>query len=155
MTDFRNKILLHYRWPVIIAVVLTALAVFQLVRVNAPRQEQPVDESFHATSGAVMDGNYTVPAYQFLAVRIDFNHRVKLTGWFRTPSLKMLLACLVVDAENFERWKSGSEYKRLAETNVIPGGKINLVIDPGTYYLILDNRRSANDQPVEAHFDVD
>jgi hypothetical protein len=155
MTDFRNKILLHYRWPVIIAVVLTALAVFQLVRVNAPRQEQSVDESFHATSGTVMDGNYTVPADQFLAVRMDFNHRVKLTGWFRTQSLKMLLACLVVDAENFERWKSGSEYKRLAETNVIPGGKINLVIDPGTYYLILDNRRSANDQPVEAHFDVD
>lgn len=155
MTEFRNKVLLHYRWPVIIAVVLTALAVFQLVRVNAPQQEQPVAESFHVTEGSVMDGNYTVSANNFLAVQMDFNHRVKLTGWFRTPSLKMLLACVVLDAENFERWKRGFEYKRLAETNVIPGGKINLVIDPGTYYLVLDNRRSAKDQPVEAHFDVD
>jgi hypothetical protein len=142
-------------WPLIVAVVLAILAGIQLICVNAPERSEPVVEGFRATTGAVLDGNYVVPAGQFLAVRMDFNHRVDLIGGLRTPSRQVLVRCLVLDAANFERWKVDSDYKRLAETGKVHIGKIELSIDAGTYYLVLDGRHSSVDLPVEANFNVD
>jgi len=150
-----NEFLEQKRWLLVIAVVLVILGCIQLLRVNAPQQAMPEEKPFVATVGPVLDGRYTVPAGDFLAVRIDLNRRASLTGRFRTPERKMLVGCTVLDAANFEAWKNGSEYKRLAETGYIPGGKINLALEPGNYYLILDNRNSNEDRIVEAHFSVD
>jgi hypothetical protein len=135
--------------------VLAILAGLQLVRVNAPESTGPIDEPFRATTGAVLDGTYVVPAGQYLSVKIDLNHRAKLAGWFRTQRREMLLSCLVIDDANFGPWKNDAEYRRLSETGHAPGGKVSVVAEAGTYHLVLDNRRSDADVAVEAHFSVD
>ena len=146
----------HIRlWPWIFAAVLLALAAIQVVRVNAPKPAEDQTEAFHATEGSVLDGNYIVPAGDLLAVRMDLNHRVKLTGRFRTPARRYLIETLVMDAANFERWKAGAGFERLSQTGAVPGGKISLVMEAGTYYLVLNNRGGSGDTPVEAHFSVD
>lgn len=150
-----GKLLLYGRWPLILIAVIMILGGIQLITVNPPVPTQPQPEKFYTNSGPILEGNYTLPGRNYLAVRMDFNRRVKLTGRFRAAERKMLVSCIVLDAGNFELWKSGAKYLRLAETGYLPGGRINLVIEPGTYYLVLDNRNSNEDRPVEAYFNVD
>ena len=142
-------------WPLIIAIVIVSIGVFQILRVNRQRPERPSADIIQYTSGTILNGPVTVAPNAHLAYRMDFNRRISLTGRFRTASRRERIACLVMSADNYELWKNGKVYKRLSETGDIPGGKINLAIEPGTYYLVLDNRRSSETRTVEAFFEAD
>lgn len=137
-------------------VVVIAFAGFQFFRANRPLTPKPGPTPFVSTIGTVVDETVNIPAGDFVSFKIALNRRARLKGLFQTDSRKNTVECLVVDAENFERWKNRSEYKSLAKTNYVPGGRIESVLAPGEYYLILDNRASSDSaKSVQANFSVE
>ena len=66
--------------------------------------------------------------------------------------MKARVAVLVVDETDFEKWKQQSEFKGRVSTGYVPGGKINPVLEPGSYYLIIDNRANETPLSVQTNF---
>lgn len=145
------------RWPVIAVVVVLALAAIQVIRVN--RFEKKVDEQVPTTkytgAGPLLTGNLSIEANTFHATRMDLNRKARLTGKFNTPSSKQRVMVLVLDDANFENWKAQREYRAVVTTGVVPGGRINPVVGPGTFFLVIDNRASDKTQSVETDFILD
>ena len=99
-----------------------------------------------------MNGYLNVGASEFISKKITLNRRAKLSGSFRTSQMRATVEVLVVKEEEFEKLNTGLDPASLAKTNYVPGGKINVVLDPGTYFLIIDNRK--NDQPRSVFTDI-
>jgi hypothetical protein len=66
--------------------------------------------------------------------------------------VKSKVAIVVVEEANFEKWKLQTDFKPRVGTGYVPGGKINPVLEPGTYFLIIDNRSNPNPQSVQTNF---
>ncbi|MCA1588869.1 MAG: hypothetical protein LC730_01005, partial [Acidobacteria bacterium] len=141
--------------PWILVLVALLFAAIVLYRVNQPVAIRPAEQPFKATEDTVIEKQHVIPAGEYLAVRMDFNRRINLKGKFRTPKLDEGINCLVVSEKNLELWRRGDSYERISETGYIPGGRIERVIEPGAYYLIFDNRRSARNQPIDVNFTVE
>jgi hypothetical protein len=143
-------------WPAIIAVVLIAIAAIQVYRVNRPVPVADSKPPIRYTTGSIVDGRITVPAGGFLSYRIDLNRRAKLKGTFTTGKDNLKLACVVLREEDLENWKAGAAYKRISETGDVPRGQLDVALEPGAYYLIFDNRRTADaERRADAHFAVE
>jgi hypothetical protein len=145
---------IDWRWPAILSVVVVVLLGLQMLRVNSDK-ETPVAvtaPTTYSTPGPVISGDLKIPAGDFLANRITLNRRAKLSGEFQTGSVRSKVAIVVVDEANFEKWKLQTDFKSLAVTGYVPGGKISPVLEPGTYFLIIDNRVNPNSQSVWASF---
>jgi len=144
----------NWQWPAIISVVVAILLGIQLLRVN--KRDEPGAPSAapvtYSTPGPVLSGDLKVGSGEFLATQITLNRRAKLSGEFQTGSVKNRVAIVVVDEENFEKWKAQTEFKSRAGTGYVPGGKISPTLDPGTYFLIVDNRSNPDPTPVRADF---
>ena len=146
------------RWPIIVAIVAISLAVVQIIRVNRPRPESTeeiVSPIKYTARGPLLNGNVSIAANGFHSTRIELNHRAKLAGSFRTPNIRSRVTLLVMNETSFENWKSGQTYQAIAETGYVPGGKINAGMEPGVYYLVIDNRRSDAAQSVYTDFSID
>lgn len=144
------------RWSVIIAVVIVLLAGIQIYRVNRPRPvavEEP--PPVLQTTGTIVDDVITLPAGEFVPYRMDFTHRVRVVGLFKAVNLENKFATLLMTEQDFENWKQGREFKTVARTTVIPGGKMNHMVGAGIYYLVFDNRNSESDIQIAATFSVD
>lgn len=144
-------------WPAIIVVVLIVFVVIQVYRANYQARVVGVSTpQIKYTSGSVVDDKITVPAGGFLSYRIDLNRRAKLKGTFTTGKNELKLACVVLREEDLENWKAGEAYKRISETDDVPRGQVEIALEPGAYYLIFDNRRTAGaERQPEAHFAVE
>ncbi len=142
-----------YRWPVTLIVVATILAGMQLLRVNRPRSNGPSEpQTIYSAEGPVVVGQITIPAREYYSRRIDLNHRSKLIGSFKTPNVRSRVSVIVMIEQEFERWKTGAEFRTLAQTGLVPGGKVNPVLEPGIYFLVIDNSQSETAQPVDVDF---
>lgn len=147
----------NWQWPVIISVVVVILLGIQMLRVNKP-DETPVPTDTpvtYATPGPVVSGDLKIDGGEFLATRIQLNRRSKLSGEFQTGSVKNRVAIVVVDEENFEKWKQRTDFKSRVGTGYVPGGKISPTLEPGVYFLIIDNRENSDQQPVRADFTLE
>jgi len=141
-------------WPIIAFAVVAVLIGIQVLRVNKP-DEYPVATTVpvaYSTPGQLLSGNITIGGGEFVSNQITLNRRAKLSGNFQTGSVKAKVAIVVVDEANFEKWKLQTDFKPRVGTGYVPGGKINPVLDPGTYFLIIDNRPNPNPQTVQADF---
>ena len=141
-------------WPIIAITVVAILIIIQALRVNKV-DETPVTATApksYSTPGPVVSGNVTIGGGEFLSNEITLNRRAKLSGEFQTGSVKSKVAIVVVEEANFEKWKLQTDFKPRVGTGYVPGGKINPVLEPGTYFLIIDNRPNPNPQSVQTNF---
>lgn len=139
----------------IIAVALLALGALQIYRANRPRTVTNEPPPILQTTGTIVDDVINIPAGGFVPYRMNFTHRVRVVGKFRAVDRRQTFACLLLTADNFEKWKQRSDYRSVAETGYLPGGKMNHVLEAGTYYLVFDNRNSTEKEiPIAATFSV-
>ncbi len=144
----------QWRWPLIAVTVLLVLFAIQMMRVNMrPTVPGSTPETrTYAPSGPLVSGEIVVPPADYYSNRIDLNRRAKLSGEFRTGELTSRVSVLVLREGDFENWKLDSNYAAIAQTGYVPGGKIRSVLEPGTYFLIIDNRRNNDGRSVRADF---
>lgn len=145
-----------YFWLRILSVVILIVGLIQIFRVNSPAPvvEKPVQVKY--TSGTLVEGKVEIPAGEFLSYEIKLNKRASLKGKFTTEKLKGSVGCLALNAENYARWREGEEFQAVAKTGTVPGGNLNARLEPGDYYLVLDNRHSPKEpRTVNAEFTVE
>ena len=138
--------------------VAIVLVVVQIIRVNRQPTENPeetVSPIKYTSRGPLVNGNLTIDAGSSYSTRIELNHRAKLVGSFRTPNIRARVRILVLQEKDFENWKSAQNYKAVAETNHVPGGKINVGVDPGVYFLVIDNQQNGSEQTVWVDFSLE
>lgn len=149
----------NWTWPQVFIVVLLVLGGIQFYRVNTDRSVATTGATqtpFISTMGIVVEGPVTIEAESFLTFKMDFNSRVTFKGWFAVTSKNSRIDCLLLNKEAFELWKNGGEYKAVAHTGYLPGGRIERVLEPDTYYLIFDNRLSGKlVKNIDTYFKVD
>ena len=142
-----------WRWPIIVTVVLILLFAVQMLRINRPR---PVTTAViavtYSTPGILVSGDISIPAHDFYAKQIDLNRRTVLFGSFMTPNIKSRVSVIVLDGPNFEKWKLSSYYDPVTETGYVPGGKVTPVLEPETYFVVIDNRSNESPQSVRVEF---
>lgn len=140
-------------WPALAGALVLLVALIQIVRVNERPKESPLVETY-TPSGALVHDVIKIAARDFFVMRINLNRRGKISGTFRTDSLKSNVSVLVMDEKNFESWKLGLEYSAVVQTGYVPGGKISPVVQPGVYFLVIDNREETP-RAVRAEFDLE
>ena len=69
-----------------------------------------------------------------------------------TPNIKSRVSVIVLDGPNFEKWKLSSYYDPVTETGYVPGGKVTPVLEPETYFVVIDNRSNESPQSVRVEF---
>lgn len=131
----------NYTWAGIIGVVLIIIAVIQIFRVNPPVRENVAEEpKIKWTEGEVFKGNAEVAAGTELSYPINLNRKATLKAFFMTGKNDKKLGSVVIKAEDFNMWKSGSEVTTFVATGLVPRGTISRVLEPGNYVFVLDNR---------------
>ena len=143
-------------WSAIIVVVLVLLALMQIVRVNQSKPSgDEKTQPLYTSKGPLVDGPVIIQPRDFFSKDINLNRRSRLTGTFRTASLRARVSVFVIRAEHLQPWKLGSDHPFLTRTGYVPGGKVNLVVEAGTYVLLIDNRASDEPQSVDVDFHIE
>lgn len=146
-----------YFWLRIFVGVIAVVGIIQLIRVNRPApvaEQRPAPVKY--TSGPVVEGTIEVPAGEFLSYEIKLNRHATLTGNFKTSGYKGTVGVIALDEANFANWRDGREFKWVSKTGALPGGNLTAKLQAGNYYLVFDNRHSADsNKVVEANFSVD
>lgn len=132
----------NYTWAGIVGVVIIIIAVIQIFRVNPPADQQRVaaEPKIKWTDGEVFNGKAEVAAGTELSYPINLNRKATLKAYFTTGKNEKKLLGTVINAGDFNMWKSGSDVKTLVSTGVVPRGTISRTLEPGTYLFVLDNR---------------
>ena len=144
------------RWSVILAIVIVLLAGIQIYRVNRPKTTvSEIPAPVLQTTGTIVDDAITIPPGGFMPYKMNFTHRVRVVGKFRAVDTKNKFATLLMTEDDFEKWKNGLEHKAVARTPYIPGGKMNHVLEAGTYYLVFDNQEPDKEIQLAATFNVE
>jgi hypothetical protein len=147
----------HWRWPIIVGVVLLVLFGIQMLRVNK-RPTVPIsapETRTYTSSGQLVSGEVVVPAADYYAKRIDLNRRAKISGEFRTGDIKSQVSVLVIRESDLDNWRRDLNYNPIAQTGYVPGGKIIHVLEAGAYFLILDNRRNDTSRSIRTDFNLE
>ena len=130
-----------YTWTGIIGVVIIIIAVIQIFRVNPPAQQSAAAETkVRWTEGEVFKGRAEVAAGTELTYPINLNRKATLKAYFTTGKNDKKLSSVVVKAEDFNMWKSGSEVQTFFDTGMVPRGTVTRVLQSGNYLFVLDNR---------------
>ena len=137
----------YWYWPAVVGALLIFVALIQIVRMNEPKPPAAVTDTYTGR-GVLVQEVINIPARDFYVTRINLNRRAKITGSFRTDSLGSHVSVLVVDEKNFNNWKLGLDNSALVKTGYVPGGKISPVLNPGVYFLVIDN---LSDEPRSVH----
>ena len=143
-------------WLLILAVVGAALLAIQVIRVNQPKPVGPETVQRNYTDrGPLTPSEVEIEANGVYTHKIDLNRRMKLTGSFKTEKFKSSVAVLVLREADLDSWKSGVAVKPVVKTNIVPGGNVSPVLEPGVYYLIVDNRHNDAAQVVSTEFAIE
>ncbi len=147
----------NWLWPVTIFIVVVMLLSIQMLRVNKPEEAPAAGTApiAYSTPGPLLSGELEVGGGDFLSKQVNLNRRAKISGEFQTGSVKSKVAVVVVDEMNFEKWKQQTDFKQRVGTGYVPGGKISPVLEPGTYFLIIDNRVNGNPLSLQANFNLE
>lgn len=147
-----EKHIWNWRWPLIAVIVLLFFVVIQILRVNDSPLQNASEPEAYASLGPLTTGNLIIPARDFYSNRINLNRRAKLSGEFRTGGVKLRVSVLVLNETNYDNWARGLSYDSEAQTGYVPVGKVGPMLEPGTYFLIIDNRLNDSSQSVLADF---
>ena len=130
-----------YTWAGIVGVVLIIIAVIQIFRVNPPAQQMAAaSREVKWTEGEVFKGKAEIAAGTELSYPINLNRKATLKAFFTTGKNDKKLGGVLIKAEDFNMWKSGSEVQTFVATGLVPRGTITRLIEPGSYIFVLDNR---------------
>jgi len=140
-------------WPAVVGAVAIVLLAIQIFRVNQPTPSSPEARRSYTTAGPLVTGLLAIRANDFYSNRIELNRRTKLSGTFSTGTVRTSVSVLVINESNFDLWNAGRpNYRALTETGYVPSGKISLILEPGIYFLIIDNREGGNAHSVSTDF---
>lgn len=137
-------------WVRIFVVVGLVLFIIQLLRVNRPEKTATTPFADIYTSGIVVDGEIVVMTGSFRTFPINLNRRARLSGTFSASGQNHTIGCIVLKKEEFEKLSAGAEHSAISKTGDVPGGKIDVMLQPGEYYLVLDNRHSLHGDAIVA-----
>jgi hypothetical protein len=131
-------------WLKIAAGVVLVLLAFNVYRVNRtePPPASPTPVPVQYTKGEIVSGRISIESGDFMSYRIALNHRSMITGNFRVVGKDPWITCLVLDETNFEKWRAGNEFTAVNSTGSVPVGRVSRELEPGTYFLVFDNRSS-------------
>lgn len=158
MFEERQKRNWNWTWAGIASVVLILIAVIQVVRVNPPTRsaDSPVEGNPVWTEGKIFDGVAEIPANGFLSFPVNLNRKATFKGFFRTGSNDRRLGATIIKSTDLENWKAGNDVAPIVSTGPVPRGFITRVIEPGNYFLLIDNRMNAEAMKlVETDFSVE
>jgi len=143
-------------WLKIVVVVAIAMIVINVFRVNPPEEKlnrpAPIVED---KKGSLVQEPVSIGSGEFVSYRMSFPYSSILKGSFRVGEKGNRVLVLVLDEENFAKYRDGGEFVSLVSTGLVPAGKINRKLEAGTYYLILDNREGTEPRSVDANFTVE
>ena len=121
--------------------LLGMIAVIQVFRVNPPAQRSAANApEVKWTDGEVFKGKAEIAAGSELSYPINLNRRATLKAFFTTGKNDKKLGSVLIKAEDFNMWKSGSDVPTFVATGIVPRGTITRVLEPGSYVFVLDNR---------------
>lgn len=84
---------------------------------------------------------------------MNLNKRWRFKGDFSADDPKRPVGVMVVEKENFERYKNGEEFKTVISTGTVPGGRVDQEIAAGEYVLVFNGKSlSAGPSSVTANF---
>ena len=134
----------NFNWAGIVLVVGFVLAVVWVFRQNPPSTPADAAEKKSMwTSGKIVEGPVMVEAKSYLSFPMNLNKRSTLTATFTTGENLKKLTFSLFAAADLERWKSGEEVRFLTNTGPVPRGTVKRVLEPGNYFVVLDNRAGA------------
>lgn len=146
MFEQRNKSW-NYSWAGIIGVVIIVIAVVQIFKVNPPDRVGVAAQPKPAwTEGQVFSGAAEVPAGGYLSHPLNLNRLATFKAFFTTGKNDRRLAGTLIKAEDFNMWKSDEAADPIVSTGPVPRGTINRVLEPGSYFFLVDNR--PGDEPI-------
>ena len=141
-------------WLKIAAIVALILLAVNFLRVNReePRTaDRPAKVQY--SSGAVAQGQFTIPEGGELSYRILLNRTMLLKGDFASLTKQQPIESLVLDDENYKSRKAGGDWQALTRTGHIPGGRLNRELKPGEYWLVVTARDDSN-VPIDVRLDL-
>lgn len=152
MFEEQTKKKFNFAWLLLIPLVLTGLFIFNSLRVNTKPPAQVTVE--YTKKGPLADGSIGIAAGDFYSKKIDLNRKDLLTGTLRTTSRTRNLGLLVLDEKNFSEWKAGRAYEAVVESGYLPVIKVNTRLDPGTFFLVIDNRQGEENREAAISFNI-
>src|SRR5688500_11729665 len=102
-------------WPALLVALVALLALIQMTRVNEPSPRRQVAETYTA-KGALVHDDIKIPAKDFYSTRVNLNRRGKIVGNFKTESVKSKVSVLVMDENNFDKWKLELDHAAVIQT---------------------------------------
>ena len=131
-------------WLKIAAAVILLLLAFNFYFVNRTDSPatSPTPLPVQYTEGAIVDGQISIEPGATMPYRFDLNHRSTINGNFRVVGKDPWIACLILDATNYQKWRAGTDFTAITSTGLVPVGRVFRMVDPGTYFLVFDNRSS-------------
>jgi hypothetical protein len=134
-------------WVTMVFCALSVLFVLNLIRVNIPERNAANAKPFVPphTEGKIAYEVARIDAGSLLPYRANFNRRVTVKGQFSVDREGPWITMLILDEKNYQQWQSGGEFAAAVSTGKVPFGKVNRVLEPGTYYFVFDNRGSDKD----------
>lgn len=137
-------------WLKIAAAVFLILLGYNFYRVNRsePPSASPTPVPVQYTEGEIANEQITIEPGRFMPYRMNFNHRAIINGDFRVAGKDPWIVCLILDETNFEKWRAGNEFTAVNSTGRVPVGRVSRALEPGTYFLVFDNRASTDKKAV-------
>ncbi len=143
-------------WLKVVVVVAIALIVINAFRVKPPPEKVAnSDPPVENTKGVLVDGPVAIEPDGFVSHRMSFPYRSTVKGMFRVRERGPRVTAMILDEENLNKWRQGSEYAAATSTGRVPAGRISRVLEAGTYFLVFDNRDGNKPLVVDASFTVE
>jgi hypothetical protein len=124
-----------------VVILLLAYNFYRVNRTDAP-PASPTPVPVQYTEGDIVNGRISIEPNAYLPYRFDLNHRLAISGNFRVAGKDPWITCLILDEANYEKWRSGDEFVAVNSTGRVPVGRVSRELEPGTYFLLFDNRSS-------------
>lgn len=135
---FNDRIFL---WIAVLNVSFFLLFTFWLFRVNPPESDSFAPEPNPLWSeGVVQSGYARVEKGKYIYFPLNLNQRRNLAVFFRTDSKNFKIAAKVFTDEEFKRFTEDGDGEPFIQTNQVSRGNIRRLLEPGRYYVMLDNR---------------
>jgi len=131
-------------WFKVAGGILLVLLAYNIYRVNRPElpSASPTPVPVEYTEGEIVNGRTSIGPGEFDSYRADFNHKTTIKGNFRVASPDQRIAFMILDESNFEKWRSGNDFTAATTTGNVPSGHVVRVLEPGTYFLVFNNKAS-------------
>ncbi len=130
-----------FLWIAVLIVSVFLLFTFWLFRVNPPESDSFASEPNPVWSvGVVQSGYARVEKGKYIYFPLNLNQRRNLSVFFRTDSRNFKIAAKVFTDDAFKRFTEDGDGEPFIQTNPVSRGNIRRLLEPGRYYVVLDNR---------------